>query len=139
MSKKQYKKIYYLILFAFLNPFYTLTHAATKLEYSSGNMLEPKLFKGVDVSNLKTYIGSLFDFLIAVAVVLAVIMIIIGGFEYMTTDSWKGKSDGIGKIKDALWGLALALLAYLILWTINPCLVDFTGSSGCSTTNQLLK
>jgi hypothetical protein len=102
-------------------------------------MLEPKLFKGVDVSNLSTYIKSLFDFLIAVAVALAVIMIIIGGFEYMTTDSWKGKSDGINKIKDALWGLALALLAYLILWTINPCLVDFTGGNGCSTPNQLLK
>ena len=103
--------------------------------------LEPNAFPSVtspSESNLADFLGQIFNFGIAVAVVLALIMIILGGIMYMTTDSWEGKEEGKTKIKDALWGLGLALVSYLILFTINPCLVVFTNKDGCSTTNTFL-
>ena len=92
----------------------------------------------VNTADLTTFLKDLFDFGIAIAVALSVIMISWGGVLYMTTDSWFGKEDGRGKIKNALYGLALALVCWLILYTINPCLVDFAAGSGCSVRNQIL-
>jgi len=102
--------------------------------------LEPNAFPGISMSsgNLGVFLGQAFNWAIAVAVVAALVMIIWGGIEYMTTDSWSGKNDGKTKIQNALWGLGLALISWLILYTINPCLIDFTGSNGCSAKNQLI-
>jgi hypothetical protein len=94
---------------------------------------------GINVGNLSSFLGQVFNLGIAVAVVLALIMIIWGGIEYMTTDAFTGKSDGKKKITDALLGLGLALISWLLLYTINPCLVQFSATSGgCATTNQLV-
>ncbi len=73
--------------------------------------------------DLGSYIGKLFQFVIGFAGILAVIMIVIGGVQYMSTDSIDGKKDGLDKVKSALWGLLLALASYLILNTINPDLL----------------
>lgn len=110
--------------------------------------LEPNAFPGVDtstgVSNLANFLGQMFKFGIALAVALAVIMCIWGGIEYMTTDSWQKKSGGQKKINDSLKGLALALSSYLILYLINPNLVDFSnntvigGLPATSTTTPLI-
>lgn len=75
----------------------------------------------VDISN---YIPRVFTTLIGIAGVLAVVMIVIGGIQYMSTDAILGKSEGKEKIKNALWGLLLALGAWAILYTINPNLLN---------------
>ena len=86
-----------------------------------------------------TLLGYVFNFGLAIAVVLALVMIIWGGIEYMTTDSWEGKNDGKTRIQNALYGLGLALASYLILYTINPCLVQFVPTpGGCTSTNTFL-
>ena len=92
----------------------------------------------VNTADLTTFLGDLFDFGLAIAVALSVIMISWGGILYMTTDSWLGKEDGKEKIKNALYGLALALVCWLILYTINPCLVYFGGGGGCNQPNQIV-
>ncbi len=93
----------------------------------------------IQVNNLNDFIGKIFDFGVALAIGLALIMIMWGGIEYMTTDSWMGKEDGKKKIKDALYGLGLAIFSYVILYTINPCLVQFIAvSGGCQNANTLL-
>jgi len=56
---------------------------------------------------------------------LAVIMIIWGGIQYMSTDAISGKSEAKNTIQNAIWGLLLAISAWLILNTINPDLVKF--------------
>lgn len=71
-------------------------------------------------SQLSKYVIGMFQLLIGIAAALAVIMIVIGGIEYMSTDAISGKSDGRKKIENALWGLALAISSYLILSTIDP-------------------
>ena len=87
-------------------------------------------------------LGNVFRFGIAAAVALALIMIIWGGIEYMTSDAWFNKQDGIQKIKDALIGLGIALISYTILFIINPCLVDFnitaSKTSACKSNNTFL-
>lgn len=74
---------------------------------------------------IDTYIPGVFNLAIGIAGVLAVLMIIIGGVEYITTDAIQGKTDGKARIQNALWGLLLALVSYILLHTINPKLTMF--------------
>lgn len=76
----------------------------------------------VDLSN---YLPNIFNLTIGLAAVLAMIMITIGGIEYMTTTSEGGKSGARNRITYAIGGLILAIAAWLILYTINPALLNF--------------
>ncbi|MEK7185020.1 MAG: hypothetical protein AAB726_00130, partial [Patescibacteria group bacterium] len=78
--------------------------------------------------NLNDYIGYVFKFSIALAAFLAVIMIIIGGFQYMTSETPFSKSDGKEKIWNAVTGLLMVLASYIILATIDPRLVEIKTS-----------
>jgi hypothetical protein len=95
------------------------------LEY---NALEPEAFKEFNKSGdtkLAQFLSQAFSFGLAIAAALSVIMIVWGGVQIMTTDSWTGKSSGKQKIWDAIWGLLLALVSWLILYTINPDILKF--------------
>jgi hypothetical protein len=78
----------------------------------------------VSTADLSGYLESLFEIGVSVAGALAVIMIVIGGIQYMSTDAIGGKEAGKERITQAVWGLLLALVSYLILLTINPQLVQ---------------
>ena len=71
------------------------------------------------------YMNLLIKLVIGIAAVLAMIMIIKGGFEYMASSLPSGKESGKGTIMEAILGLVIALSAYLILYTINPDLLNF--------------
>src|SRR5205814_5058704 len=43
--------------------------------------------------------------------------------------SWSGKEEGKTRWTNALWGLGLALISWLVLFTINPDLVNFGGNT----------
>ncbi|MFO0718597.1 MAG: hypothetical protein U0522_01025 [Candidatus Paceibacterota bacterium] len=75
-------------------------------------------------TNITTYLIGIFKLLIGVAGALAVVMIVVGGIQYMSTDAIYGKKDGKEKINRALGGLLLALTSWLILNTINPKLLE---------------
>jgi len=98
--------------------------SAAALQYK---MLEPNAFPGVSTSgnDLPTFLTMAFQFGLAIAAILAVIMIIWGGVETMLSESVFGKDAGRQKIWDAVLGLGLALVSWLILYTINPNLVIF--------------
>jgi hypothetical protein len=74
------------------------------------------------------FVNKIIIFVIAGTGVLALGMIVWGGIQYITTDSWSDKNFGKKKIQAALGGLLLALSTYLILNTIDPTLtnLDFT-------------
>jgi hypothetical protein len=82
------------------------------------------------------YLNGLYRAGIAVATGLALIMIVVGGLEYVSTDSIQGKSNGRERIKNAIIGLLLALTSFIILRQINPNLlksdlnVESTQSTG---------
>ncbi|MDP2593392.1 MAG: hypothetical protein Q8P52_01945 [bacterium] len=79
---------------------------------------------------LSTYLAGAFKLGIAIAGLLAFLMIVIGGFQYATTDSITGKSDGLAKVRQAVGGLILALASYLIIYQINPSLAQLDLSFG---------
>ncbi len=102
------------------------------------HFLAPINFPGFNISGgtvdvagdgASAYIKGLYTFGIAVASALAVIVIIVGGVQYASTDAIQGKSDGKGRIQAALTGLVLALLSYTLLNTLNPQLVTNSFSA----------
>jgi hypothetical protein len=85
------------------------------------------------------YISGVYAFLISIIGVIAAIMMIIGGFQYLTSAGDGGKIGAAKKrIVNALTGVILALSSYVILYTINPNLVQFEGLSLVSIDTELI-
>jgi hypothetical protein len=92
-------------------------------------------------ADLPTLLKNLFLITIGFAAILGVIMIAIGGVEYMGSDKVFTKTNGRNRIMAAFQGLFIILASYLILNTINPQLLSVnvllppggaTGTSGSS-------
>jgi hypothetical protein len=79
---------------------------------------------------LSTYLNIFIKILIGIAAVLAVVMIVMGGIQYMTSELVSGKTEGKKRIMDALIGLLLALAAVILLKTINPSLLSVEPNIG---------
>lgn len=73
--------------------------------------------------NLSNYLNLMIKIFIGICAVLAVVMIVIGGLEYMTSELISSKEEGKKRITEALLGLLLALGAIPLLNTINPDLL----------------
>ena len=84
-------------------------------------------------ASLESYIPGLFNLIIGLAAVLAVGWIIWGGIEYITTDSWNGKQEGKNRIWNAVIGLFIVITSWLILFTINPNLLNLNLNIKSST------
>jgi len=81
---------------------------------------------GGTVTDPGGYIKNLYGIGVSLAGILAVIMIIVGGVEYITSAANpSGRADANKRIWAAIGGLLIALLSYIILNTINPNLVRF--------------
>ena len=76
-------------------------------------------------TNLEKYLPAVFNLAVGIAAGLAFVMITFGGITYAVSDSITGKEDGRKWIENALWGLLLVIGAYVILYTINPQILDF--------------
>jgi len=87
-------------------------------------------------TTLKDYIPGIFNLLIGLSAVAAVLMIVIGGFQYMSSDAIQGKSAGKERIKNAIFSLVLIIGAWLILYTINPNLLDLDLNISTVTTTS---
>lgn len=82
-------------------------------------------------TSLVDYINAVFRLAISGAAILGVLMIMYGGFEYMTKEV-TGKKDGRDRIRSAVLGLVLLLASWLILNVINPDILNlnFLRSAG---------
>lgn len=112
-------------------PFYPIVVSAQK-EYTVLAPL-PGTYKGENKTDIKTYIEGLFSLLIALSAVFAVFMIVIGGFQYMTSDAIGGKNEGRARIENSIKGLILVIGAWLILAQIDERLltvnIDITAAN----------
>ncbi len=70
------------------------------------------------------YLNNFFKLGITIASILAVIMIVIGGIQYMGGDSVFSKEEAKSKITNSIFGLILALGIWLLLYTINPDMLN---------------
>ncbi len=92
----------------------------------------PQLPATLDVTGttaLGNYLNIMIKIFIGICAVLAVIMILMGGIEYMSSELISSKEHGKESIRNAIFGLILALGAWLLLNTINPNLLKTDFSS----------
>ncbi|EKD67431.1 MAG: hypothetical protein ACD_48C00411G0001 [uncultured bacterium] len=77
-----------------------------------------------ETTDFPTYIEGVYNFSVAFVAVAALLMISIGGFYYIVSAGNQAQA-GTAKtmIKDALLGLIIVFVSWLILHTINPDLL----------------
>ncbi len=82
----------------------------------------------VDSSLFARYVGAFYVYFIGVVGILAVVMMMWGGYHYVTALGNPAKmQQGKETINNALIGLVLALTSFILLRTVNPALADFVG------------
>ena len=86
-------------------------------------------FNSSDSSALGNYLNLIIKIFIGFCAVLAMVMIVMGGIEYMTSELPGNKEAGKERITEAVFGLVLALLAWTLLNTINPSILNTDLSS----------
>jgi hypothetical protein len=79
------------------------------------------------------YLNTVVQVIIGIIGVLAVVMIMVGGIQYMTTDAIAGKENGRQTIQAAVLGLLLALGSFVLLNTIDPDLTRLEPKIGSVT------
>lgn len=85
-------------------------------------LLEPSVAPGApgQIQDLNTYLTAAFPLFMGLVVSLAIIMVVWGGLEYMFSKVPGIQVAAKQKIWAAIFGLLLALGAWLLLNTINP-------------------
>jgi|SRR3989339_2129917 len=73
---------------------------------------------------LSQFINNVFIFSLSIGAIMAVVRIVWGGYLYMGNEMWSTKSRAKEVMRDAVLGLLLLLAIYLILFQINPDLVN---------------
>jgi len=119
--KIKFKKILIILFFLLIIGFnIQIAEAAYNIEVS----LPSGPSSGQPV-NLTQYIKYLYMFGLSMVGIAALLALVIGGFMYMGTETVVQKDQAKKIINGALSGLVLGLAAYLILYTINPDLINF--------------
>jgi len=72
---------------------------------------------------LSKYLNIMIKIVIGIAAVLAMIMIVVGGIQYMTSELISSKEEGKKRISNAILGLIIALGSYVLLFMVNPDLL----------------
>ena len=83
-----------------------------------------KPIETINQGTFGTYLNNMFKLGIALCTALAVLMIIIGGIQYVSSDAWSKKTDGRERIIAAMFGLLIAFGSYALLQTINPNILN---------------
>lgn len=136
MQKKNSRKKIFLFLTALVSvilfsPVFNLSAADYNLlaPLPGLNTFNPGSMGTPGAGDLGAYLSKIIPLFIGICAILAVVMIVIGGIEYMTNEIVSNKEEGKKKIRNAIAGLLLALAAWLILYTINPKILDVDLSS----------
>ncbi len=80
----------------------------------------------VQYDSIGTFLSGAFKLAMGFGAVAAIVMLVIGGFQYMTQDAVGGQKEARSRIQGAIFGLILLLLSYLILFVINPDILKST-------------
>jgi len=131
-NKKQ--NILEIILFLIILIIGFLSFYSTSFAYT---LLEP-LGKGIETvgTDMGSYLDRMFKLMIGMASALAILMIVIGGIQYISSFVPSAKENAKNRITAALLGLVLALASWLILYTINPDLLNFNLDVEKTTTAE---
>lgn len=81
----------------------------------------------IEVNWLSEYITGLYKFLLGFAAIFAVLMLMIGGLQYVAAPGGSGATAAKKRITNAVTGMVLLFCVYLILYTVNPKMTVFDG------------
>ncbi len=79
----------------------------------------------LEINFIGEYVAAWYEWLLGAAVIVATVMIMIGGVQYMIGKGAGEVQKGKERIKNAIIGLVLLLGSYTILYTVNPKLTEF--------------
>lgn len=85
----------------------------------------PMLQEVYQTGDLGSLINTGFKVAISIGAIIAVVRLAIAGYQYMTSDAWGSKSRAKETIGQVVLGLLLLLSVYLILYQINPQILQF--------------
>jgi hypothetical protein len=97
-------------------------------------IVDPGTGTKVDTGSFSGYLQAAYRIGIGACFVLGVIMFTWAGIEYIVSESMNSKADGKARMTAALTGLAIALVSYILLYTINPDLLKFGDLKVTSST-----
>ena len=114
---------FFVLLFSFI--FFTNNAFAQQKGYELLAEI-PTIVQPTDGSAIPfpVYLKGLIVAIVGLSIIFAVIMIVIGGIEYVAAAVPSAKSEGKKKIIGAISGLLIAIFSYLLLITINPDLIS---------------
>jgi len=94
------------------------------VEIPGVSFTEP-LVKGdyLEIGFIGQYIAGLYSWMLGAGTLIAVVMVMIGGLQYMIGKGVGDVQKGKDRIKNAVIGLVLLLGSYTILYTVNPDLI----------------
>lgn len=92
--------------------------------------LEPLSVDQSGTADLGSFLTSLFKILFSISGLIAVAMLAVGGIEYMVSDIAERKNEGLRRAQAAFYGLLILAGSWLLLNTINPCLLNFDLNIG---------
>ena len=73
---------------------------------------------------LGEFMNIFIDIFIGIVAILSMVMIVMGGIEYVMSDLVTSKEEAKSRIQNAILGLILSLPIYIILNTVNPNLLN---------------
>lgn len=98
------------------------------------------------VSGSPEYVTVLYRYALGIVTLVAIIMVVYGGFRYLLGATTGDVKSGRKIIEDAIGGMVILFLAYIILYTVNPKTVRLSlpdirriqsiGLTGGSQTNE---
>lgn len=91
---------------------------------SSGSSLAGPLSNFFTQNSLSGFFNAAFTMALSLGAILAVLRLAYAGWLYMSTDAFGTKSHAREVIRDAVIGLLLLIGIYIILYQINPCLLN---------------
>jgi hypothetical protein len=77
-------------------------------------------------STLPEYVKYIFDFAIAISGILALVVIVLAGIQYLSSSGMPNKiTEAKEKIESAIFGLIILFCSWMLLNTINPAFLKF--------------
>lgn len=117
--------------------FFSFTTTTVAVDSSAYQQLAPITGpngEAVDTTSLPSYLNAVYRIGIGICFALGVIMFTWAGIEYIVSESMNTKSDAKKRIAAALTGLAIALVSYILLNTINPDLLKLNNINATTPT-----
>ncbi len=75
-------------------------------------------------TDIQRYLPGIFNLAIGVSAAFVLLNLVFGGFLWMSSDAFTKKEEGKKRIENSLKGILLVAGAWIILFTINPSLLD---------------